>query len=480
MSSMSSHRAHGTMTIAATDKDSGPSPLARLQQHSRIKDPYDILPPELIDQILANLDQIGLLQCAMLSKRWFKHVVPHLWRAPFIRYFASWMKLYQTAGTTMPFRAVGFEGGERDGCCDASAETVNPELENHPGSTVGWHEKIRSCSRLQQSQPCPMGDQEEVLDDKRMSDRLARLSLSASQPQEGVHVEGEECCRKSGGQGGGGGKQACEGGQSEEKEPNNILVANHLDNVRDHNHVQMNGPCTALPTSYGTHIRVLDFARLYYIVSDKFLALLLPATPNLEQLVIDSPKQLSDASLVTLSLACPRLRHLELVACPRISDAGLHSVVTHCHHIHTLVLTNNRLSDQFLAELAASPTLSRTLRVLNLSNAGHSITEQNPGLASIAVSCPNLVHLDISRLSEAMVTDDFLGLLTCAPTLQVLNIAYCQEITDKGLTHIANSCPNLRDLDVSALNLITSKGIAEVKRRCPKLQRLAMSVTSLR
>ncbi|KAF9404439.1 hypothetical protein BGZ94_004180 [Podila epigama] len=59
-------------------------------------DLYDILPPELLDAILRRLSHRTLLSCATLSKRWARMVVPHLWRAPWMMYYVSWMKLLHT------------------------------------------------------------------------------------------------------------------------------------------------------------------------------------------------------------------------------------------------------------------------------------------------------------------------------------------------------------------------------------------------
>lgn len=404
-SSMSNHQ---TCQATATSSDSS-GVVSRLSDN-RVKDPYDIFPIEILDQILVELDQTTLFRCSMLSKRWFQHVIPHLWRAPFMKYFASWMKLSLL---------IEVQGAERGQSCPSPSPVSLFDIPAGQDSVyVGCGENNVPRERGK------VGKKDNQNDDSTLTDQMERL---------------------------------CDHVRSVELDSRSLRYAP--------------------PVSYGALVRVLDFSQLYYIISDTFLVRLFPSTPRLEELIVHSPRQFSDTSLLALSRACPKIRRLELDACLRISDAGLESVLTGCHEIQTLVLTNgsSSLTDRFLSQLACSPTIPRTLRVLNLSNASHSITHHHPGLGSIAVYCPSLVHLDISCLSS-VVTDEFLELLTCTSSLQVLNLAYCREVTDKGLIYLANSCSELREVDITALNLVTDKGILELKHRHAKSPRLVKGI----
>ncbi|KAG0308500.1 hypothetical protein BGZ98_007769 [Dissophora globulifera] len=229
--------------------------------------------------------------------------------------------------------------------------------------------------------------------------------------------------------------------------------------------------------SYGALIQVLDFTHLHYIISDKFLTHLVPHTRNLLELYINSPKQLSDESLIALATSAPALRRLELVDCPKITDNGMSSILDHCHAIQHLVVSNGGASclitDKSLSHLAHSTASQRTLRVLNLSNASPFITGQNPGLLSLAIWCRHLISLNISHCSK-MITDDFLEALRFGGSLQILNLAYCRDVTDRGIIAMARSCPDLRELDIAGVNLITDKGILEIGLRCSLFQRLVI------
>lgn len=66
-------------------------------------DMYDKLPPELLEHILTLLPHPDLFCCTILSKRWARMVIPHLWHTPWMMYYVSWMKLLQTISyTSMP------------------------------------------------------------------------------------------------------------------------------------------------------------------------------------------------------------------------------------------------------------------------------------------------------------------------------------------------------------------------------------------
>ncbi|KAF9187217.1 hypothetical protein BGZ51_001476 [Haplosporangium sp. Z 767] len=276
---------------------------------------------------------------------------------------------------------------------------------------------------------------------------------------------------------------------------------------------------------YGSFIRVLDFSHLYYIISDRFLANLFPYTPNLLELIINAPKQLSDASLLALVESCQHLRRIELLGCTKITDKGLQAVLAHCSDLHTVVLSNG--TAQYLSETCLqilAHQLAQTLRVLNIASAGGTKTtffsssssiapssnapaiplpphfshpspllspkldsdhdndelEQGnteldttptPPLKAIALQCRHLVSLNISH-QRHLVSDRLLSHLP--ESLQLLYIAYCIDVTDRGLTNLSEACPDLRELDITGLTLVTDKGVLHIGRRCTQLRKLVL------
>ncbi|KAF9919343.1 hypothetical protein BX616_007067 [Lobosporangium transversale] len=261
---------------------------------------------------------------------------------------------------------------------------------------------------------------------------------------------------------------------------------------------------------YGLFIRVLDFSDLYYIVSDPFLAHLLPRTPSLHALLIRAPKQFSDASLSVLANSCPKLKTLELMDCPGITQKGLSEILNRCLEVSTLNFAGCKqqgrdglVTDKVLSQLANTPSIAKSLRILNLSKTGagghisntsrsstkvhyHLETPETPqeqeqtcttttGLEKVLGSCYNLVSLNLAHCFEAVTDSTLQCLSTLFPSsLQTLNIAYCSEVTDEGIYFIAKHCLELRVLDIQGLDKVTYRGIWEIRRHCPQFQKLIM------
>ncbi|KAF9998703.1 hypothetical protein BGZ79_007628 [Entomortierella chlamydospora] len=255
-----------------------------------------------------------------------------------------------------------------------------------------------------------------------------------------------------------------------------------------------------------------DFSHLYYIISDKFLTHLLPQTPLLLELVIHSPKQFSDESLICLSKSCSLLRRLELQGCVKISDLGLGFVLDACLNISTLVISHNGaadITDRTLSQLAMATfplftkhqyqhqhqhqqqssqtrgdqgqmpqdllqqqqrhsSRAQRLRVLGLSCPSYFITEGNPGLMSIAIWCTNLVSLDISNLTP-LVTDELLRLVSkTSPEAEIMTGAGIEAAAAAPSSY--PSC--LKRLNIAHCSLVTNKGLFYLARGCPDLRQL--------
>ncbi|KAF9961805.1 hypothetical protein BGZ72_001721 [Mortierella alpina] len=477
-------------------------------------DVYDTLPPELLDHILSLLDHSTLCSCATLSKRWSHRVIPHLWHSPWMMYYVSWMKLLQTISTTtsnkgpgstdVEFERRSSDSPERSPSCDSTPD--NSDGASSPASSKGTSDASYDCFsdmddedpsgilRLAESQ---RHDQVQIgWGGNCTSDReCSTAGPFSSHPRNLFSSEGSLTGHSK--------KSLAEQGTRRVKSTSHttaIVTANSnakspfvpattstavTRRQQDHHHrhqrprPRLDTPPYPGPSeihtrpSYGHFIRALDFSHLYYIISDKFLTHLFPHTPNLLELVINSPKQFSDTSLVSLSQSCLALHRLELPGCTKITDKGLCFLLDRCQALTTLVLSNGasqNLTDRSLHQLAC--TFNNSLRVLNLANASSSssLTGQNPGLMTIAIWCQNLVSLNISHCN--LVTDSLLARLS--ESLQSLNIAHCLEITDEGLRMLAGACPDLRDLDITALSLVTDRGVLEIGQGCKNFRRLVM------
>ncbi|KAF9545591.1 hypothetical protein EC957_010676 [Mortierella hygrophila] len=270
------------------------------------------------------------------------------------------------------------------------------------------------------------------------------------------------------------------------------------------------------PFTYGAFIKILDFSQLHYILSDTFLSHLLPHTPSLQQLIIDSPKQFSDDSLFTLAEYCCNLVRLELLGCVRVSDKGMEAVFEKCWKLKKVVLSNVvgsevdedgvgnsskasssnhslTLTHKTIDHLAVtSPpskdsttttTIVRKLHTLNLANglrfptSGEIDSASSQSLSNlIRTYSTTLVSLNLSFCGLA-VTDtlllQFSSTVQSLP-LQHLDIAFCFDVTDTGLVSLSEACPDLQDLDITGLTQVSDKSILAIGQGCMKFRRLVM------
>ncbi|KAG0369726.1 hypothetical protein BC939DRAFT_441674 [Gamsiella multidivaricata] len=500
--------------------------------HEDKEDLYDTLPPEILDQILLHLDHASLFCCMTLSRRWSQCVIPHLWHSPYMTYYVSWMKLLKTVISTNPSASNACatvkspktnptNGQEkcRKGSLDSSPErTASPprapqqqmnteRLSQDPyGRMAGSPEMLAarggtfvrgfSVQEEGSSDTANGGDGDGGGED----DPSGLLRLAESQRQQRVQIGwGGNCTSEH--QVSPMTTATADGAKGLRIARANVestTTMSTVNNTHIHTHTSINSKDSNSPSStltkpiasipkptpfahpaYGSLIRVLDFSHLYYIISDQFLTHLFPQIPLLQSLLITAPKQFSDTSLHILATSCPNLRRLELVGCTRISDAGLAPIYEQCQKIHVLNLSNSR-SSSFSAGLGGitGETFTRLaaaglpLHILSLANVNASITDQNPGLLSIALECKSLTSLNIAHCS-AFVTDDLLCSLN-ASGLQTLNVACCSKITDRGIEALARRCPDLRELDITGLENVTDKGMMEIGRRCSRFWRLVM------
>ncbi|KAG0044354.1 hypothetical protein BGZ89_006083 [Linnemannia elongata] len=443
------------------------------------KDLMNALPPEILDHVLLSLDRSTLLQCSVLSRRWSRRVMPHLWYQPWMMYYISWKMLVQTVSGA---RSGGSGGNGQE-------QQQQQQQQRHGGL-------MRIVGSNPQSAVVGLG--------------LTRQEEQGKQQDDEDKEEREDHAGREGGRGG--------------------IMAKASPNSREQGDATTTTTTTTAPSpytstispslapfTYGALIKILDFSNLHYILSDTFLSHLLPHTPSLQQLIIDSPKQFSDDSLFTLAEHCCNLVRLELLGCVRVSDKGMEAVFERCWKLRTVVLSNVvggggnggvgnsskasssnhslTLTHKTLDHLAVtsspfsskdSTTDVRKLHTLNLANglrfptSGEIDLDSSQSLTNLLRSySTTLVSLNLSFCGPAVTDTLLLQFSSCAshrsslPLLH-LNIAFCFEATDTGLVSLSEACPDLQDLDITGLTQVSDKSILAIGQRCMKFRQLVM------
>ena len=181
---------------------------------------------------------------------------------------------------------------------------------------------------------------------------------------------------------------------------------------------------------------------------------------SLQILSIESCARLTDNALSHLP-ALPQLHSLSVSFCA-FTDYGL-QYLTHCAPLEFLQLCYvQQISGRGLQALIPLPSL------VNL-NLGHSSVKDND-----LVPLRELTRLSALNLESVEVTDAGLANLATLDALTSLNLHEIHNVSDKTLELLSTGCTRLQSLYFSYTELVTDRGLASLARLAPTLRVLEM------
>ena len=212
-----------------------------------------------------------------------------------------------------------------------------------------------------------------------------------------------------------------------------------------------------------THIHSLDLTWCS-ILTDAHLKVLAENLVNLIDLTLSGCKNITDQGMKHLSLNCKKLQQLDISVCGLITTTSIESVLKNCVELQALNLSWCKITDSLLAQISIYATRLHTIKLNNctdISDQGIENMMQNGGL---------LEDIDLSFCFK--LTDNSIKSIatTNKTRLKVLNISWCQNITDKGVAYLGQSCTHLVRLDVSWCNKLTHLGIQALVSNCQRLK----------
>ena len=168
-----------------------------------------------------------------------------------------------------------------------------------------------------------------------------------------------------------------------------------------------------------------------------------------------------------------QLKSLHLRYCEKIKGAGVVAIVKQCRQLTSLDLQMcfNMTDDSFVTLF---PGTSHIMTHLDL---GWCEQLTDSGLSAIAHACQQLKVLDFDNCEN--ITD--VGLIEVARHCQQmtsLNFDSCENITDIGLIEIARHCQQMTSLNVSFSN-VTDVGLIEIAKHCQQMTSLNMSPSKI-
>ncbi|KAK4693677.1 F-box and leucine-rich repeat protein 2/20, partial [Lecanoromycetidae sp. Uapishka_2] len=208
--------------------------------------------------------------------------------------------------------------------------------------------------------------------------------------------------------------------------------------------------------------------------------------PRLVHINFSGMKGLNNSALRIIGDKCHFLEHLNISWCHNVNTRGLLRIVQLCPVLKDLRAGEIKGFDDkpFLLELFNRNTLERLVlsHCVDLDDESLQVLiegidpEINP-ITDLAVVPPrNFRHLDLSRCA-ALTDKGVRRLARNVPKLSGLQLSHCDQLTDDALTGIFESTPLLTHLDIEELSNLTNFSLQNLAKApsAPTLQHLNIS-----
>ena len=101
------------------------------------------------------------------------------------------------------------------------------------------------------------------------------------------------------------------------------------------------------------------------------------------------------------------------------------------------------------------------------------------GVVAIVKQCQQLTSLDL-QMCFNMTDDSFVTLFSGTSHMMThLDLGWCEQLTDSGLSAIAHACQQLKVLDFDSCENITDVGLIEIARHCQQMTSLNVSTSNV-
>ncbi|CAK9187714.1 unnamed protein product [Ilex paraguariensis] len=175
---------------------------------------------------------------------------------------------------------------------------------------------------------------------------------------------------------------------------------------------------------------------------------------------------------LVVSLA-PKFTNLQILILrqdkPQLEDNGVETISNCCHNLLDLDLSKSfKLTDRSLYALARGcPSLTK----LNISGCS---AFSDTALAYLSGFCRKLKFLNLCGCVKAASDKALKAIGYNCHQLQSLNLGWCENVGDAGVTSLAYGCPDLRALDLCNCVLITDESVVVLANNCPHLRSLGL------
>lgn len=234
---------------------------------------------------------------------------------------------------------------------------------------------------------------------------------------------------------------------------------------------RLNMSTLAAQVSDGTLVGMIDCKRIERLtltnctkLTDLSLQPLVDSNRSLLALDVTGLDQLTDRTMMTVADNCLRLQGLNVTGCKKLTDASISAVAKNCRHLKRLKFNNCvQLTDNSIMTVADHSTHLLEIDLYGLQNL------ESPAVTALLTSCRHLREMRLAHCSR--ISDSAFLNIPYEPdgpmqfeSLRILDLTDCNELGDKGVEKIVQSCPRLRNLILAKCRFITDRAVFAITK----------------
>lgn len=195
---------------------------------------------------------------------------------------------------------------------------------------------------------------------------------------------------------------------------------------------------------------------------------------------------LSDHSVIALGQLCRKLRRLNLKAVNRVTEEGASSVTRNCWDLEYLCFEDmyNLMDSAFVFDFsvdgrrAVEANMLGRLTDINLHDC-NKLTDT--AVNHIMKRADRITSLNLSGcclltdVACSFIVEDPLAHARRGASLVSLNLGYCFNITDQGVSHLVASLSALRYVNLGGCVQLTDAGVLTLVSTCTRLQEIVLA-----
>ncbi|KAH7543680.1 hypothetical protein FEM48_Zijuj02G0210900 [Ziziphus jujuba var. spinosa] len=197
-------------------------------------------------------------------------------------------------------------------------------------------------------------------------------------------------------------------------------------------------------------------------VTDECLSFLVQSHKELRKLDITCCRKITCASIDSITSSCTSLTSLKMESCSMVSKDAFVLIGQRCQLLEELDVTDNEIDDEGLK------AISRCSRLCSLK-LGICINTTDDGLTMLGVAVQSSKSLIYTGMSPGISDTGIAAIAQGCPALEIINIAYNNNITDLSLTSLSN-CSRLKVLEIRGCPCVSSVGLSTIAKECKVIE----------